>query len=135
MSEFQVIQTTLERAVKRRRLARALRGLWVGLLVGASLTLLTIAVHHLVPLPLGAVTFAGFIPLPCMALGLLVGGWRKPDLSQAARWLGVSRPTMRAKLTRYGLLPGDGAAGESSAENDVAFRSNPDENTHTTDHG
>jgi DNA-binding NtrC family response regulator len=57
------------------------------------------------------------------------------DQSQAARWLGVSRPTMRAKLTRYGLLPGDGAAGESSAENDVAFRSNPDENTHTTDHG
>jgi hypothetical protein len=87
MSEFQVIQTTLERAVRRRRLALALRGLWVGLLIGACLTLLTIAVHHVVAMPLGVVTFAGFIPLPCMALGLLVGGWRKPDLSQAARWL------------------------------------------------
>jgi DNA-binding NtrC family response regulator len=27
------------------------------------------------------------------------------DQSQAARWLGVSRPTMRDKLVRYGLLP------------------------------
>jgi hypothetical protein len=87
MSEFQVVQTTLERAVKRRRLARGLRGLWVGLLVGACLTLVTIAVYHFVPLPLGVVTFAGLIPLPCMAVGLLLGGWRKPDLKQAARWL------------------------------------------------
>jgi len=87
MSEFQVIQTTLERAVMRRRWARALRGLWIGLLVGASLTLLTITLDHLVPLPLGVISLAGFIPLPCMALGLLLGGWPKPDLKQAARWL------------------------------------------------
>jgi two-component system, NtrC family, response regulator len=31
----------------------------------------------------------------------LAGG----DQSKAARWLGVSRPTMREKLTRYGLFP------------------------------
>jgi DNA-binding NtrC family response regulator len=31
----------------------------------------------------------------------LAGG----DQSRAARWLGVSRPTMREKLTRYGLYP------------------------------
>jgi hypothetical protein len=49
--------------------------------------LVTIAVYHFVPLPMGVVTFAAFIPLPCMALGLLLGGWRKPDLKQAARWL------------------------------------------------
>jgi uncharacterized protein YoxC len=87
MSEFQVIQTTLERAVKRRRWARALRGLWVGLLTGAGLTLLTIALDHLVPLPLVVISLAGLIPLPFMALGLVIGGWRKPDLKQAARWL------------------------------------------------
>src|SRR5439155_21830274 len=27
------------------------------------------------------------------------------DQTKAARWLGVSRPTMREKLTRYGLFP------------------------------
>jgi DNA-binding NtrC family response regulator len=31
----------------------------------------------------------------------LAGG----DQSRAARWLGVSRPTMREKLIRYGLFP------------------------------
>jgi DNA-binding NtrC family response regulator len=31
----------------------------------------------------------------------LAGG----DQSKAARWLGVSRPTMREKLVRFGLLP------------------------------
>ena len=29
----------------------------------------------------------------------------KSDQSKAARWLGVSRPTMREKLIRYGLHP------------------------------
>ena len=87
MSEFQVIQTTLERAVVRRRFARALRGLWIGLLVGASLTLLTLVIYHFVPLPLGMITLSALLPLPCMALGFLIGGWRKPDLKQAARWL------------------------------------------------
>ncbi len=34
------------------------------------------------------------------------------DQTKAARWLGVSRPTMRDKLTRYGLFP---TRGESTA--------------------
>lgn len=87
MSELQVIQTTLERAVTRRRWARALRGLWLGLLVGASFTLLTLGLYHLLPWPVGILTWAALMPLPCMALGFLIGGWRKPGLKQAARWL------------------------------------------------
>src|SRR5262249_31181182 len=35
------------------------------------------------------------------------------DQTKAARWLGVSRPTMREKLTRYGLFP---TRSESRAE-------------------
>ena len=31
------------------------------------------------------------------------------DQTKAAGWLGVSRPTMREKLTRYGLHPGKDA--------------------------
>jgi hypothetical protein len=110
MSEFQVIQTTLERAVMRRRWARALRGLWVGLLVGASLTLLILGIHHLVPLPLGMVTFAALIPLPCMALGLIVGGWRKPDLKQAARWLD-GRQHLQERLSTALEVSSQGEAG------------------------
>src|SRR5438093_129891 len=37
MSELQIIESALQRAAKRGRWARALRGLWQGLLVGAVL--------------------------------------------------------------------------------------------------
>jgi DNA-binding NtrC family response regulator len=40
------------------------------------------------------------------------------DQTKAARWLGVSRPTMRDKLTRYGLFPtrGDAPATQAGAQ-------------------
>jgi hypothetical protein len=87
MSEFQVIQSALEKAAHRRRWARALRGMWQGLLVGAILCLLVIAIYHLVPLPLWTVGVAAVAPLPCMLGGLIIGGWRKPQLQDVARWL------------------------------------------------
>jgi hypothetical protein len=37
------------------------------------------------------------------------------DQTKAARWLGVSRPTMREKLTRYGLYPIRGGSEASVA--------------------
>jgi DNA-binding NtrC family response regulator len=37
------------------------------------------------------------------------------DQTKAARWLGVSRPTMREKLTRYGLFPTRGSTDTSLA--------------------
>jgi len=87
MSEIQVIQSALDRAAHRRRWTRALRGLWAGLLVGAIITLLLIASYHFLPLPPWTVLVAGFVPLPCMLVGFLVGGWKKPDRNQVARWL------------------------------------------------
>jgi hypothetical protein len=87
MSELQIIQSALERAARRRRWARALRGLWQGLLVGAILSLLLIGAYHLLPLPLWILAAAALIPLPCMLAGLLIGGWRKPLLSEVARWV------------------------------------------------
>lgn len=46
------------------------------------------------------------------------------DQSKAARWLGVSRPTMREKLTRYGLFPtrGDTATIARPAQSKTAVR-------------
>jgi len=87
MSELQFIETTLSGAARRRRWARALRGLWIGLLVGAILSLLLAGAHHLWALPLWTRLAVGLLPLPCMAAGLILGGWRKPDLNQVARWV------------------------------------------------
>ena len=87
MSELQFIETTLSGAARRRRWARALRGLWVGLLIGAVLSLLLAGAYHLWPLPLWTRLAVGLVPLPCMLLGLIVGGWRKPALAEVARWV------------------------------------------------
>src|ERR1022692_3722221 len=87
MSELQIIQSTLEQAAQRRRWARALRGLWYGLLVGAVLSLVLISVWHLVPLPLWTLTAAALVPLLCALGGMIVGGWHKTPLSEVARWV------------------------------------------------
>jgi hypothetical protein len=87
MSDLQVIQSALEAAARRRRWARALRGLWRGLILGACLSLLVTGAYHLLPLPLWTLVLAGLIPFPCMVAGLIIGGWRKPALNEVARWL------------------------------------------------
>jgi hypothetical protein len=87
MSELQAIESALEKAASRRRWARALRGLWYGLLVGAVLSLLLIGAWHLLPLPLWTLTCAVVAPFPCALAGLVIGGWRKPALGEVARWV------------------------------------------------
>ena len=87
MSELQIIQSALERAARRRRWARALRGLWLGLLVGAIIALLLAGAYHLFPLPLWTAQAGALAPLPCLLAGLLLGGWRKPALKEVARWV------------------------------------------------
>src|SRR3974390_2311795 len=87
MSELQIIQSALERAARRRRWARALRGLWPGLLAGAIISLLLIGVYHLYPLPLWSVLTGAGLPLVGAPIGLLVGWWRKTSLDEVARWV------------------------------------------------
>jgi predicted nucleic acid-binding Zn-ribbon protein len=87
MSELQIIESALEQASRRRRWARALRGLWYGLLVGAVLSLVLISVWHLVPLPLWTLTAAALVPLLCALGGMIIGGWHKTPLSEVARWV------------------------------------------------
>jgi predicted nucleic acid-binding Zn-ribbon protein len=87
MSELQIIESALKEASRRRRWARALRGLWYGLLVGAVLSLVVIGVWHLVPLPLWTLTAAALVPFPCALVGMIIGGWHKTPLSEAARWV------------------------------------------------
>ncbi len=87
MSEIQVIESALQEAARRRRLACALRGLWYGLLVGGLITLLILGAYHLFPLPLWTVSAAAAAPFPCLLAGFIIGGWRKADLKQVARWV------------------------------------------------
>lgn len=90
MSELQVIESALQRAARRQRWARALRGLWHGLLIGAILSFLLICALHFPSVfphsPWASIT-AAFLPLPFMLVGLVIGGWRKPALNQVARWV------------------------------------------------
>jgi hypothetical protein len=90
MSELQVIESALQRAARRQRWARALRGLWHGCLIGAILSFLVICALHfpsVFPHPLWMPMAAAFLPLPFMLGGLMIGGWRKPALNQVARWV------------------------------------------------
>ncbi len=90
MSELQVIESALQRAARRQRWARALRGLWHGCLIGAILSFLLISALHfpsVFPHSLWAPIAAAFLPLPFMLAGLMIGGWRKPSLNQVARWV------------------------------------------------
>jgi len=88
MSELQIIESALQQAARRRRWARALRGLWHGLLVGAVLSLLVIGVWHLLPLPFWTLITAALVPFPCALAGMILGGWHKTPLPEVARWVG-----------------------------------------------
>ena len=87
MSELQVIESALAGAARRRRWARALRGLWIGLLVGAVVSLLLDGAYHLLPLPLWTRLAVALAPLAGLLAGFVLGGWRTPVLSQVARWV------------------------------------------------
>src|SRR5437867_2385047 len=87
MSEFQVIQSALEKAAWRCRWQRGWRLCWRGLFAGAALWLLVLAVYKLVPLPDQTLLAAGTIAGALVPIGFLVGFWRRPALIETARWV------------------------------------------------
>ncbi|MDB6122789.1 MAG: hypothetical protein JWQ71_1782 [Pedosphaera sp.] len=87
MSDLQLIESTLERASRRRRWERAFRGLWQGFFWGACLWLIALAVYKLLPMPVWILGVAGGVGLACALTGAIIGGWRKITLNQAARWI------------------------------------------------
>ena len=91
MSELRIIQTALECAARRRRIARALRFLWAGLLVGATLWLAALVTYKLRPIPVSVLVWTGIVALACPLGGFLLGGWRRPALPDTARWVDVQR--------------------------------------------
>jgi hypothetical protein len=91
MSELQTITETLERAARRRRSERALRGLWRGLLLGAVVWLTALVVFKLAPVPISTLLWSGLTALACPLAGFILGGWRKPGLTETARWVDVKQ--------------------------------------------
>ena len=98
MSELQVIEGALERAARRRRWARALRGMWLGLLVGAVAWLLALGIFKLAPISASILLWSGLGALVCPLAGLLLGGWRKPALPETARWVDL-RQNLKERLS------------------------------------
>jgi hypothetical protein len=91
MSELEIIETTLAGAARRRRLALALRGLWIGLLTGGLLWLVAFGIFKVAPIPSSYLLWAAIAAAVCPLIGFLLGGWRKPTLAETARWVDVKQ--------------------------------------------
>ena len=116
MSELQIIESALQQAARRRRWARALRGMWTGLLAGSVVSLSVIVAWHLLPLPLWMLTVAALVPFPCALAGMIVGGWRNSALPEVARWVD-GRQHLQERLSTALEV-----AGESNAANRITHR-------------
>lgn len=87
MSELRTIEETLRRAAGRRRLDRALRGLWLGFFVAVCAWLALLAAYKLLPLPRELTLWALLLPPLGALAGLVAGAWRRPGLAETARWV------------------------------------------------
>lgn len=110
MSELQTITETLERAARRRRSERALRGLWRGLLVGAVVWLVALVVFKLAPVPISILVWSGLTALACPLVGFIIGFWRKPGLTETARWVDVKQ-NLKERMSTALEFSGDDHAG------------------------
>ncbi len=87
MSELQAIQATLESAARRRRWQNGWGGFWQGLLAGSGVWLGVLSLYKFLALPIWALTFGGLAGVALAAGGFFRGAWRKPALTEMARWL------------------------------------------------
>lgn len=105
MSEFQVIQATLEKMSRRRRWERAGRGFWKGLFTGALLWVIILVIFKLAPLPYWTLAAVGIAAVVCMISGLVIGGWRKPSTAETARWIDAKQQLKERLSTAWEVAP------------------------------
>ena len=91
MSELNTIESALQRAAQRRRLDKALRGAWKGLLFASIIWLIALIVYKVAPVPFSSLAICGGVGLACVLAGAIIGGWRKPSASETARWVDVKQ--------------------------------------------
>jgi len=87
MSGLQLIDSTLERTARRRRLEQGLNGLWRGVFWGAVVFLVTLIAFKLWPVPVMSLAAAGAVSVTLMLGGFVAGWWRKPSRQNTAQWI------------------------------------------------
>lgn len=91
MSELAAIELALRRAAQRRRLERAWRGAWQGLLVASVVWLVALVVFKVFPISITVLAAAGVAGVFCVVVGFVVGGWRRVSVAETARWVDVQQ--------------------------------------------
>lgn len=91
MSDLHLIQSTLEKTARRRRLERGLRRLWQGLLAGALVWVVLLGIYKLAPVPERLAYFAWLIVPVSAAVGFLWGWSRRVTVTETARWIDSKR--------------------------------------------
>ena len=91
MSELQIIEAVLQRTVRRRRLERAWRGFWKGLLAGGALWFVVLTAYKLFPLPAWSLPAAGIAGGVLALAGLVAGAARRISVLETARWIDQRR--------------------------------------------
>ncbi len=107
MSDLQIIQSTVAAAARRRRLERAWRGAWLGLLGTAALWLAALGAWKTLPLPLWALAAAGAAGAAAPLAGALVGLLRKVSLAETARWIDARHRLKERLSTALEIGPAD----------------------------
>jgi hypothetical protein len=82
-----LIRRAVERTARRRRLAHALQGLWVGALIGAAALFLGLAVYKLRPIPPQVLGGIGAAAVLAAVAGFVTGWMRQVTLMETARWV------------------------------------------------
>ena len=91
MSQLQTIESALDRAARRRRVDKALRGAWRGLLAASIVWLVALVLYKVLPIAVESLALAGLAGLAVIIVGAVAGGWRKPSASEIARWVDVNQ--------------------------------------------
>ncbi len=87
MSDFQIIETTLQRAAQRRRWQRAWQALWRGMWAGVCLWLVALAAYKLLPLPASILGVTAIVSVALPLGWFAAGWWRRPTLIETAQWV------------------------------------------------
>jgi tetratricopeptide (TPR) repeat protein len=98
MSDLQIVEETLNRTATRARWVRAWNGLWRGLMVGAAVYLLCLAVYKLAPVPWTVVQVGLLAGVGCAVGGLVWGAFRNLSREDAARFLDL-RAGLKERLS------------------------------------
>ena len=115
MSELQFIEQTLQQAARRRRAERAFRGLCQGLLIGACIWLVALAIYKVRPIPVQTLWVAGGLAIASIPIGFIVGGWRRNTLTETARWVD-GRTKLQERLSTALEMAGSGGMPENWRE-------------------